>query len=79
MYENVMACADNLNCLESVASTGKDSSSAQISSRAWSRSEAGSASVPDELSFSQILHVNFSLINFNRSRTERMVTRNFAV
>lgn len=44
-----------------------------------SSSEVGSTSIPDEFSSSRILRLNFSLINLNRSLTDRLFTRNLAV
>ena len=39
----------------------------------------GSTSIPDDFSSSRILRLNFSLINLNRSLTDRLFTRNLAV
>ena len=39
----------------------------------------GSTSIPDKVSLCGILRLNFSVINLNRSLTDRLFTRNLAV
>ena len=50
-----------------------------ISSRACLSSNVGSTSIPDKVSSCGILCLNFSLINLNRSLTDRLFTWNLAV